>query len=32
MNYPNNITAAQNCRYVTDNRLYVQGIGGHSNE
>jgi hypothetical protein len=28
MNYPNNITAAQNCRYVTDNRLYVQGIAG----
>lgn len=28
MNYPNNITTAQNCRYVTDNRLYVQGIAG----
>ena len=27
MNYPNNITPA-NCRFVTDNRLYVQGVAG----
>lgn len=28
MNYPNNITSAANCRYITDNRLYVQGVAG----
>lgn len=27
MSYPNNITPA-NCRFITDNRLYVQGVAG----
>ena len=27
MSYPNNITSA-NCRFITDNRLYVQGLAG----